>query len=118
LNFTSSSPETTVSPLSASSSSSSNNFLRNSIIVPSKCIVNRFCFSIKELSRNVEYTATLFVNGNSTNVNAVITDGSTQFSIVTNSNFQLNELDLISIKVEWEGGALNNGVTSSLLCNE
>jgi len=51
-------------------------------------------------------------------VNAVITDGSKQFSIVTNSNFQLNELDLISIKVEWEGGALNNGVTSSLLCNE
>jgi hypothetical protein len=73
--------------------------------------------SIKELSDNVAYTATLYVNGNSTNMNAVITDGSTQFSIVTNSNFQLNELDLISIKVEWQGGALSNGVTASLLCN-
>ena len=46
--------------------------------------------NFRELSRNVEYTATLFVNGNSTNVNTVITDDSKQFSIVTNSNFQLN----------------------------
>jgi hypothetical protein len=93
---------------------SSNNILRNSILVPNNCVVNKISFSIRELSSAQQYSATLYINGVSSNVNAVIIDGAAQFKVVSNANQYLSELDEISIKISSAGGALPNGASISL----
>jgi actin-like ATPase involved in cell morphogenesis len=74
-------------------------------------------FSIRELSSNIPYTATLYVNSVATAFNAVIPDGATSFSIaVNNTPLQLNQLDLISIFLSYTGGgALSNGMCATII---
>ena len=68
----------------------------------------------KELSNSVSYTATLYVNNNPTAFIVVIADGSVSFTNVANNVIALNAFDLISVHVQFSGGALTNGVTCAL----
>lgn len=96
------------------SGNSSSDVKRNSILVPNNCTVNKIAFSIRELSNNNEYSATLFVNGIQSVVNAVIPDGSSQYQIISNANTNLTQLDEITIKIQTNGGALSRGASISL----
>ena len=75
-------------------------------------------FNIRELSSNVSYTAILYINGIASTLIAQISDGSVSFKIKVNSNIQLNELDLISIKVTFSNGALQNGACITLVAKQ
>ncbi len=97
---------------------SSNDVLRNNIIVPTNMIVNTMSFSIRQLSDNIKYTATLLVNSNPTNLITEILDGSVNTSATSIGSIQLNQEDLITIFVSWDGGALSRGVTISLLATK
>ena len=78
------------------------------------CIINKITFSIRELSKNVPYSATLIINGNN-NIQVVIPDGSITFStLLIVNDIILNELDLITMQVIYDDGALQNGVCISL----
>jgi hypothetical protein len=94
---------------------SSSNILRNSILVPNNCVINKIAFTIRELSQNNEYSATLYINGLQSALNAVIIDGSSQFQIISNANINLTQLDEISVRIQTNGGALAKGVSVSLL---
>lgn len=95
---------------------SSTNALRNTIVVGSKCLANTLVFSIRELSNAIPYTAILYINGVASSFSAVIPNGSTSYSIVSSGNVQLNQFDLISIYLSYNGGgALSNGMCATLL---
>lgn len=94
---------------------SSNSIVRNTLIVGNKCKATNMAFSIRELSKSASYTATLYVNGSATLFKAVIPDGSTSFSVNASENIQLNQLDIITIQISFDGGALNNGACVTLL---
>jgi hypothetical protein len=81
-------------------------------------LVNKMTFSIRELSENTSYTATLVVNGTPTAFSTVIVNGSVSKSASSTGSVQLNQEDLITILVSWNGGALNRGASISLLANK
>jgi hypothetical protein len=74
-------------------------------------------FSIRELNNAEQYTATLYVNNNPTTFTAVIPDGSIDYKVISFGNVILNQLDLITIKITFDNGALNNGVCATLIVN-
>jgi hypothetical protein len=95
---------------------SSTNALRNTVVIVSKCVATTLAFSIRELANAIPYTATLYVNGVASVFSAVIPNGSTSFSIVTNSTIQLQQLDIVSIYLDYTGGgALSNGICATLI---
>jgi hypothetical protein len=67
------------------------------------------------LSNNNEYSATIFINGIQSSVNAVIPDGSSQYQIISNANTNLTQLDEITVKIQTNGGSLSNGAPISLV---
>ncbi len=81
-------------------------------------IANTMSFSIRQLSNNIKYTATLVVNGIPSKFIAEILDGSISKSTSSIGSIQLNQEDLITILVSWNGGALNRGASISLLANK
>ena len=93
---------------------SSNNVLRNSIVIPNKCVVSKITFSLRALDASGQYTATLYINGIPSTVSAVIMNGSSQFKVVSNANELLSELDEITVKITTPGGALSQGASVSL----
>ena len=94
---------------------SSNDSLRNTLLVPITCTINKIAFSIREYASAVPYTATLFVNNISTPIQAVIVDGSLSHKISNNSEqIILSELDQISVQVTFTNGALSRGACISL----
>jgi hypothetical protein len=80
---------------------SSNNILRNNIIVASKCFATTLVFSIRELSENISYTVTLYINGIASVFTAIIPNGATSFSVASSNNILLNPLDLLSIHISY-----------------
>lgn len=61
------------------------------------------------------YIATLYVNNVATNLIATISNGSVNYKILVEKEIELNSLDLISIKITFNNGALSKGVTCSLV---
>jgi hypothetical protein len=96
---------------------SSTDMLRNTVVVPTNMIVTKMVFSIRELAQNTPYTATLVINGIPSNFKSVITNGSITKVVSTTGTQQLNQEDLITIMVTWNGGALSRGLTISLLAS-
>jgi len=96
---------------------SSSNILRNTIVVPNNCQATKMAFNIRELSQATSYTARLYVNNNPTSFTAVIPDGSVSYGIISPGNITLNQLDLITIKITFANGALNNGACITLITN-
>jgi hypothetical protein len=97
---------------------SSSSARRNTIIVPFNCKLEQFAFSIRELGNAVPYTATLYVNGAITSVQAIIPDGSVNYSITTPISFNLSTLDLITIQITFQNGALSNGACITLVATK
>jgi hypothetical protein len=96
--------------------SSSSNILRNTIVIPANYVINLFCFNIRETqSQGGAYTATLYINGNPSILTATINDSSTQISIAISSSLQLNQFDLLSIRLTTPNRALNNGACASII---
>jgi hypothetical protein len=94
---------------------SSNNILRCSVVVPVDCVASKMVFSIKQLTNNITYYATLYVNGVMTNFKSCILDGSLSYTGIANNNIKLHQSDLISIKIEYNSDIiLSNGVCISL----
>jgi hypothetical protein len=96
--------------------SSSSNNLRNTILIPANYTINLFCFNIREIqAQGGAYTATLYINGNPSILIATINDSSTQISVAVSSSLQLNQFDLLSIRLSSPNGALNNGACASII---
>jgi hypothetical protein len=91
--------------------------LRNTVVIPYACNARLIAFSIRELANARPYTATLYVNGVASSLVATIPDGSTTTSIIKNGNVLLSPLDLVTIRVTWDGGALSRGVCISVSIN-
>jgi hypothetical protein len=95
---------------------SSSNILRNTIVIPANYTINLFCFNIRETqSHGGAYTGTLYINGNPSILTATINDSLTQISIAVSSSLQLNQFDLLSIRLTTPHGALNNGACASII---
>jgi hypothetical protein len=73
---------------------SSNNSLRNTLVVPYKCLVHNIAFNIRKLANPEPYIVTLYVNNVATSATVVIPDGSLDFKILSTVFYQLNPLDL------------------------
>jgi hypothetical protein len=97
---------------------SSNNSLRNTLVVPYKCLVHNIAFNIRKLADSVPYTVTLYVNDVDTSITAVIPDGSLDFKTLSTVSYQLNPLDLITFKIDFNAGALSDGVCITLCANK
>ena len=97
------------------SGNSSSNILRNTIIIPNNCIINVVAFTIRRFANNTSYTIKLYVNGIITSVNAIIVDGSTSYSVLNNVNYQLNALDIVTMQITFNNGALSDGACATLL---
>ena len=95
-----------------------NSFIRNNVVVPYNCTTKSLTFSIREYSNAVSYKATLYINNIASSLIAEIVDGSINYTITSNTSVALNALDLISIKLDFTGGALSNGVTLCLLLSK
>ena len=94
---------------------SSSNILRNTVISPVNCTITNIAFSIRQLSNATSYTATIYVNNISTDISAVIVNGSVSFNILNTISLPIQALDLITIYLSFSGGALSNGVCVSLI---
>jgi hypothetical protein len=94
---------------------SSTNILRNTLVVGKNCIAKSLVFNIRELSKNIPYTATLYVNGSATSFIATIPDGSTSYKITVTNSITLNQMDLITLHIAFSSGALQNGACATLL---
>ena len=93
---------------------SSNSFLRNTLLVPYDCIINLINFSLRQLAAAVEYRAYIVVNNIVTSQYAIISDGSTNYKVSQPCLLQVSQLDLISIQIQYNNGALSNGVVITL----
>jgi len=98
--------------------SSSNNILRNTIVIPINMIIKKMTFSIRTLADNVPYIATLYINGSSTSLSTIIPNGSLSYSSSSSVSFQVNQEDLLTVFVNWTGGALSNCVTISFIAEK
>ena len=94
---------------------SSNSNLRNTILIPYNCTVNSIAFSIRELANNIPYTATLYVNGFASSLQCIISDGSINYKVVNSTNLVLSQLDMVSMYITFNKGALNNGAIITLV---
>jgi hypothetical protein len=96
--------------------SASSIYLRNTLVVPVACTAVKIAFSIRKLVLDPNsYSATLLVNNVASSLTAVITDGSISLSIVSSGSVPLVALDLITVQINWTGGALNDGATVSII---
>ena len=84
-------------------------------MIPYNCTVNSIAFSIRTLSNNVPYTATLYVNGYASSLSITIPDGSVNYKVVSNANIVLSQLDLVSIYISFNNGALSRGACITLV---
>ena len=87
----------------------------NRIVPILKCLATTIVFSIRQLSNSVPYTAILYINGIQSVFQTVIPNGSTSFSASSSNSVQLNQFDLVSIRLSYVGGALPRGVCATLL---
>ena len=90
---------------------SSTHPLPNTVIVPYSFRVTEIAFYIRELSHNIPYTATLWVNGLSSTLSATIVNGSVSTSVIGKGLVLLSALDTLTVKVTYaDGCALAHGV--------
>jgi hypothetical protein len=92
----------------------STDFFKNSVVVPIEWLITKLAFSIRQLGDNKSYTATLYVNGNPTDMSATIVNASATTWSLTEGSFLVQPGDLISARVTFNNGALPNGVCISI----
>jgi hypothetical protein len=85
--------------------------LSNTVIVPYSFRATEIAFYIRELSHNIPYTATLWVNGVASKLSATIANGSVSTSVIGKGLVLLSALDTVTVKVTYaDGCALAHGV--------
>ena len=85
------------------SASSSDEFIKNTVVCPFHCKITSIAFSIRELSLPINYTATIYINGNPTNSSATIINGSQKTGALVDTELIVGQLDLISIRITYPG---------------
>jgi len=96
---------------------SSNDFFENSLVIPENANITTIAINCRQApsSSATDLTCTLYVNNTITSLSTSITNVNVVLYSVSSGSTRVNAGDLVSVRINWKGGAFPKGVTSTII---